>query len=73
MLNGSVIIDTGRIKVTVKRKERETNGVTVYSFYIQEPDGWTLYTGTTEELFNHMAQKIRTHNSHVDAFGGKKY
>jgi hypothetical protein len=31
---------------------------------------WELFTGTTEELLRHCADKVKAINEHVDKFGG---
>ena len=35
--------------------------------------GWSKFSGTIEELFTHITKIIKSHNKHVEKFGGTKY
>jgi hypothetical protein len=80
MKAGDVIVNVpDKLKVTVVNDLFMSPTGRVYSFVLDTTDkekgrtGWHTFSGTTEELFSHVAGQIQVHNRHVDMFGGKAF
>ncbi|QIW88821.1 hypothetical protein P59_224 [Bacillus phage P59] len=80
MRAGDVIVNVpDKLLVTVVDERFMSSKGMTYTFKIDTTDkarkriGWHTFSGTTEELFSHVAGQIQVHNRHVDMFGGKVF